>query len=95
MSAAEVRTNWAFRQAIIDWLTANGVDPKHVPPDSHATLVDGKLTLDTWYLIDGKHQLDPDREDELKRETVTVDVTVPPSPAVEFWLQPKCETCGR
>lgn len=95
----EIRTNGAYRQGIIDWLTALGIDTRDVPPDSHASLVDGKLTLEVFYRIDGVRQVDPTTrvgdEEKLARRTVTVDVTVPPTPAAEFWLQPRCGECGR
>lgn len=89
-------TNEAYRQGIVEWLTGLGIHAKDVPPNSHATLADGKLTLDLWYRIDGKQQFDPTKvPTEMARRTVTVDVTVPPNAAAEFWLQPRCEACGR
>lgn len=89
-----IPTNDRFRQEICDWLAANGLNANITPPDARPSIVDGKLTIEQQVLIDGRKQFDV-ASDTVKTHTVTVDVVVPPTPAVEYWLAEPCPACGR
>jgi len=81
---------------VLDWLIANGIDPKRIPADPHMTLYGDQLTTDQKVLgSNGKDQLDPANLDTIARETVTYTITVPPPLDVATWLLPRCPTCGR
>jgi hypothetical protein len=99
-----IKVNDRFRQEICAWLDANGLDSRHTPPDARPSIVDGKLTIEQQLVIDGALQVDaggggrhPDGLvfEKVKTHTVTVDVKVPPTPAVEYWLMEPCTECGR
>lgn len=91
-----IRENEAHRQAVIDWLTANGIDVKAVPIDARASITGGKLTIPLKVKDErGRDQIDPDHPNTILQRTVTVPVVVPPTPEVELWLTPTCPTCGR
>lgn len=91
-----IRENETYRQAIINWLTANGIDPKLVPIDARASVADGMLTIPLKVQDEnGRDQIDPNEPFAIARHTVTVPVVVPPTPDVELWLTPVCPTCGR
>jgi hypothetical protein len=91
-----IRENEQHRQAVIDWLIANGINPYDVPIDANASVTDGKLTISLLVADEhGNHQVNPERENELARHTVTVPLKVPPTYHVELWLAPTCPTCGR
>lgn len=85
-----------YRVAICDWLTHNGVDYHDVPMGSHASIVNGQLTIELWVRnASGQLVWDPDNPSEIMRRSVTVPVKVKPNGDVELWLMPRCETCGR
>ena len=91
-----IRENETHRQAVIDWLNANGIDVKAVPIDAKASITDGMLTIPLKVKdAQGRDQIDPDRANSILLHTVTVPVVVPPTPEVELWLTPTCPTCGR
>jgi hypothetical protein len=91
-----LRENETFRNAIINWLTANGINIRNVPEDAKASIADGKLTIPLYVANErGEHQIDPDNELQVLRRSVTVPVKVPPTPDVDLWLAPICPTCGR
>lgn len=81
---------------VLDWLTANDIDPKRIPVDPHMTLDGDQLTTDQKVLgANGRDQIDPGDPNRIVRETVTYTITVPPPADVANWLLPRCPTCGR
>lgn len=91
-----IRQDKDFRDTLLDWMRANGIDPNHVPADERPSLVDGKLTLRMFTLTaEGKAQIDPLRSYGLLTHTVTVPITVQPNAEVLEWLIPPCAACGR
>jgi hypothetical protein len=81
---------------VLDWLTANGIDPSRIPAEPHMTLVGDQLTTDQKVQNDrGRDQIDPSDPTAIAREVVTYTITVPPPPDVATWLLPRCPTCGR
>ncbi|MDG4791992.1 hypothetical protein O7626_39960 [Micromonospora sp. WMMD1102] len=91
-----IRENEQHRQAVMDWLIENGINPNDVPINTIASVTDGKLTISLWVADEqGNHQIDPDNPIELARHTITVPLKVPPTYHVELWLAPTCPTCGR
>lgn len=86
----------AARQAVLDWLRANGVNTADLPADPRASVTDGQLTLQQWVRRpDGGVMIDPNKPNMLMTRTITVPVVAAPPPIVEEWLAPKCPTCGR
>lgn len=85
-----------YREAICAWLIANGINPADVPMDARASIADGQLTIPLKVKsTKGNDLIDPSDDTQTFRSTVTVPVTVPPSPDVELWLAPRCTECGR
>jgi hypothetical protein len=84
-------------RSVIAWFRANGVDARHLPRDSHASIADGRLTFRRFVLseLTGTPMLDPVESNRLATEVVTVPLLVEPSPDVAEWLRPKCPTCGQ
>lgn len=92
---ARVRDDATFRDKLIAWLLANGVDGNYVPAGERPSLIDGVLTLRMFTLsAAGKRQFDP-VSDEAMTHTETVPVVVEPDDEVRTWLTPACPTCGR
>lgn len=83
-----IQTDWGRRDALCNWLTANGINPADVPIDGDLTIID----TDTGRAIrvevelrgeDGRVLLD-EREHRAARELRTVPLLVePPS-----WFEP-------
>jgi hypothetical protein len=91
----KVREDDVFRDRLIAWLAANGIDANHVPPAERPSLVGGELTLRMFTLsAAGRRQFDP-TSDEVLTHTVTMPVVVEPDAEVLTWLTPPCPTCGR
>lgn len=85
-----------YREAVCVWLRANGINPADVPMDARASVVDGRLTIPLKVKSVNDHDLiDPSDSEQTFRSTVSVPVTVPPSPDVELWLAPRCPECNR
>lgn len=83
-----IQTDWGRRDALCDWLTANGINPADVPVDGDLTLVDtdeGRTIRVEVELRgeDGKWVLD-ERENRPARELRTVPLAVEPPP----WFEP-------
>ena len=85
-----------FRDRLLGWFRANGIDPNHVPAGERPSLVGGRLTLRMFTLTAaGKQQIDP-ASDGVLTHTVTVPMTVEPTDSqVARWLTPTCPGCGR
>jgi hypothetical protein len=97
-----------LRNEICDWLRANGIDPTLVPAEERPTCSyrDGgghpygghtittrvriRLALDDPHAFVTRHM-----GDRLEEATVTTRMKVPPSAAVQAWLDSHCPTCGR
>lgn len=91
-----VRDDATFRDKLLAWLLANGIDGRHVPAGERPTLVGGQMTLRMFTLSPaGRQQPDPIAEDKMLTHTVTVPVVVEPDAEVLTWLTPPCPTCGR
>jgi hypothetical protein len=88
------RTDDEFRREVCDWLRANGLDPRAIPAQPHASIADGQITLLRKVQRDGHDVIDQTGYDVLK-ETITVPLLVEPTPDIAEWLRPKCPTCGR
>lgn len=74
------------RQAIAEWLEANGVAPDDVPLDAAAGVTDGRLTVEVYRRnAEGRLYVDPDTG-EVARTTVTVPVKARPSHHAHLWL---------
>lgn len=84
-----------LRKAICEWLTANDINPHHIPTWATPSIADGQLTIQRKVQRNGRDVIDPTAALSVLTETVTVPVTVPPPPLVETWLAPRCPTCGR
>jgi hypothetical protein len=77
-----VQTDWGRRDALCDWLTANGIDPHDVPVDGDLAIVDtdaGRAIRVEVELRseDGRVLLD-EREHRAARELRTVPLVVEP-----------------
>lgn len=91
-----VENDKPFRDRLIAWLAANGIDADQVPAGERPSLVDGRLTLRMYTLnAKGRQQIDPIDDNRLLTHTVTVPITVQPDADVLSWLIPPCSTCGR
>lgn len=77
-----IQTDWGRRDALCDWLTANGINPADVPIDGDLTIVDtndGRAIRVEVELRseDGRVLLD-EREHQAAREVRTVPLLVEP-----------------
>jgi hypothetical protein len=91
-----LREDERYRNAICDWLRANGIDPVDVPADAKASVTDGDLSIPVQVRNEnGRVQIDPNVPDTVMRHTVTVPLKVPPTAEVQTWLMPTCPSCGR
>jgi hypothetical protein len=94
--AERARTDELFRDKLLAWLAANGIDGRHVPHGERPSLADGQLTLRMFLLSQqGRQQIDPLDDTRCLTHTVTVPVVVDPDPDVASWLIPPCPSCGR
>jgi hypothetical protein len=85
-----------YREQILAWLRANGIDPADVPGRARASVVDGMLTVPLYVRNEhGRLVIDPSDPLQPATHTVTVPVRVEPNADVLLWLTPRCETCGR
>lgn len=85
-----------FRNRLIAWLAANGIDADQVPAGERPSLVDDQLTLRMYTLTaKGHQQIDPADDTRLLTHTVTIPITVEPDADVLSWLIPPCSSCGR
>lgn len=95
-----------FRNRLIAWLAANGIDADQVPAGERPSLVDDQLTVRVFTLsAEGHIQVDPAgrvtmADDGVPEEAplthvVTVSITVQPDADVLSWLIPPCSSCGR
>lgn len=92
---AKVRDDATFRDRLLAWLLANGIDGRYVPAGERPSLADGNLTLRMFTLTESGHrQFDP-VSDEALTHVATVPVLVDPDDEVSAWLTPPCPTCGR
>lgn len=84
-----------FRNRLIAWLAANGIDADQVPHGERPSLVDDQLTVRMFTLAKGRPQGDPIDDNRILTHTVTVPIMVQPDADVLSWLIPPCSTCGR
>lgn len=84
-----------FRDRLLNWLTANNINPHTVPVGERPTIADGQITLRLMVVAaNGVPQVDPLLNAALTR-TVTLPMLAEPDVAVQEWLKPRCPGCGR
>jgi hypothetical protein len=76
-------------KALCDWFEANGIDPKVVCGESHASIADGQLTVRIKDRPNGRDVdvIDPNDPTQVLTKTITVPITVPPTVLVAGWLK--------
>lgn len=77
-----VQTDWSRRDALRDWLTANGIEPNIVPIDGDLTIVDTEhgraIRYEAFVQKDGAKVMDPRGGEAYEIRTVLL-VTEPPA----------------
>jgi hypothetical protein len=85
----------AYRDAICEWLRANGVDPGMVPTDAFATTDGNQCTVEVYRISPKGSMVFNDARGRAERGTTTFTVEVAPTALVMEWLRPACPACGR
>ncbi|MEV0114657.1 hypothetical protein AB0H77_15595 [Streptomyces sp. NPDC050844] len=83
-----VKTDYARRTALCDWLTENGINPREVPVDGDLTIIDterGRVIRCEVYVRSPERSITlNDRGDDEAREMRTVPLVVEPP----VWWEP-------